>query len=122
MLNELKIIFRDIKIQRLFYCLGILLWTVMMWNDDLDERTFSSNFTTAHLFVWAIPDALLLFQIIFNNRIIWMILVVCVLLIAIWMTLLIFISPLQGIIFSGLFMLMGLVLYHMQPQTNIKEA
>lgn len=120
MINQIKSIFQDVEIQRLFYCLGILLWTTMMWGDDLDEPAFSTNFTTMHVLVWGIPDAILVFQIIFINRIIWMILVVCVLLLSVLMTLTVLASPLPGIIISGLFMLMSLVLFLMEPKAEKK--
>lgn len=92
----------------------------MMWGDDLDEPAFSTNFTTMHVLVWGIPDAILVFQIIFINRIIWMILVVCVLLLSVLMTLTVLASPLPGIIISGLFMLMSLVLFLMEPKAEKK--
>lgn len=57
--------------QRVIYFLGVLLWTFLWYFDDLNEYPNK----TLDL-AWAIPTLLLLFQIIFNNRIMWSILFV----------------------------------------------
>lgn len=66
MYKKIQQIFSKAIIQRLFYLLGIVFWTLIWWFDDLNENP---NQTLD--FIWAIPTSLLLFQVIMNTKIIW---------------------------------------------------
>ena len=54
-------------IQRLTYVLGIILWSVLWYLDDLDEIP---NKTLD--WVWFVPNALLAFQVLYNNKWMWL--------------------------------------------------
>lgn len=54
------------KTQRILYFAGIPLWTILWYLDDLDQYPNK----TLDL-VWAVPALLLLFQVVFNNKLMW---------------------------------------------------
>ena len=58
------------KVQRIAYLLLIPLWTYIWYIDDLKEYPNKSLLDIS----WIIPTSILLFQVIFNNAIVWAIL------------------------------------------------
>ena len=71
MLLRIKQILSNKKTQRLLYFIAIPLWTYLWYIDDLSEypnKTLDIG--------WAIPTSILLFQVIFNNKIMWIVLFV----------------------------------------------
>src|SRR3954468_1263696 len=52
------------KLQRLFYLIASVTWTLFCWEDDL-------SYDKPNEIMWAIPTALFLLQVIFNNKIFW---------------------------------------------------
>jgi hypothetical protein len=69
--QKLKKLLANYKTQRLLYFFGIPLWTYLWYIDDLSEYP---NKTLD--IAWAIPTSMLLFQVIFNNKIMWTVLFV----------------------------------------------
>lgn len=55
-------------IQRLFYGIGLILWTAILWDESMD---FSTPYFRKYLAIYLIPALLLFLQILFNNKNIW---------------------------------------------------
>lgn len=66
MITKVKQLIAIDKIQRFCYLLGIVLFTVVWWYDDLSENPDKSLD-----WEWAIPSSVLLLQAIINNRLVW---------------------------------------------------
>lgn len=121
MVIKLQNIFSNKRNQLFFYSIGILLWTVLMWFDDLSERTFYSNFELSHIFNWLIPDAILLFQMIYSNKVTWAIILVCVSICTLFTTIGIFQDPIIGIPITLFFVVMSFSVYLMRPDSIKKQ-
>lgn len=65
--------FKKDRNQKLIYGIGLLLW-ILLWYDDF--RFISNDTITFYVVLTFIPALLLFLQILFNNRIIWWLLVV----------------------------------------------
>lgn len=121
-MDKLHFFFQNKRNQIFFYSFGILLWTTLMWFDDLRERSFRSNFETSHIFNWLIPDAILIFQMIYRNKVAWAIILVCVSICTLFMVIGIFQDPLIGIPITLFFTAMTFSVYLMQPDSIRKES
>lgn len=62
---------------RIVYFLGFILWSAIVYYDDQAERKLNGTFMQLpDLALWAIPSSVLLFQVFFNSRVVWLILFV----------------------------------------------
>jgi len=64
---------KDIN-QRLLYGIGLLIWAII-WFDDLKYYNAESSIGIKYLWLITIPTILLIGQILFNRKILWIIIV-----------------------------------------------
>lgn len=58
------------SVQRLIYGIGLLLWVTLTW-DVFQEKSHISSLRISYSTLVLIPAALLIFQIVLNNRVLW---------------------------------------------------
>jgi len=114
MIRNMQLFFQRRSVQYLSHFMGIILWTLIIWFDDLNSRTFESNFQLAHIFNWLIPDLLLVFNAFYQNKISWAVILFGVSFMSFIMFFTIFADPI-GIPMFLLFTGMSFAVYLMRP-------
>jgi hypothetical protein len=108
--------------QRIIYFLGLILWTMIWYFDDLEsypDKTFDM--------VWGIPSAFLIIQIIFNTFIVWTMIFALVTLYSVFLVTLAFcgiyrVFTLEGIIVLSIFFIASWIVYKIKPQPQENNA
>jgi hypothetical protein len=80
-------------VQRLFYCAALLTW-ILLTTLRIDNIYAQSSLGIAYIWITIIPSTILLAQIIFNHKIIWVLILGLIICYTIWTTY----SVLKGII------------------------
>ena len=82
-LNKISEYLKKDKNQRLLYGIGLLIW-VIIWIGDLKYYNSESSLGIKYLWIMIIPTLLLIGQLIFNNKIIWILIVALISCYTIW--------------------------------------
>ena len=72
-MSKLKKIIQNSIIQRVFYAILFLLYNCVILPDTIKYTWSNSSFGVPYFYIWLIPSVILLYQIIFNNMIGWLI-------------------------------------------------
>lgn len=71
MIDKISDILTKDFIQRTLYGLGIILWTLIMWEKLKNNPYSTSSLKVSYLTLYLIPATILLIQIIRNNKLLW---------------------------------------------------
>lgn len=71
MIEKIRDILTKDFIQRTLYGLGIILWTMIMWERLKNNPYSASSLKVSYLTLYLIPATILLIQIIRNNKLLW---------------------------------------------------
>lgn len=73
-MKAVKQIFSKPLFQRISYFLMFVLFSILVADRLLNHTWANSSFGISYFFVWLIPSIILLYQVIFNNKIGWILL------------------------------------------------
>ncbi len=82
-LNKISEFLKKDRNQRLLYGIGLLIW-IIIWNDNLKYYYAESSLGIKYLWLITIPAILLIGQILFNRKILWIIIVGLISTYSIW--------------------------------------
>lgn len=71
MVEKIRAILTKDVVQRTIYGLGIILWTLILWERLMNNPFSTSSLKISYLILYLIPAIILLIQIIRNNKLLW---------------------------------------------------
>jgi hypothetical protein len=81
-MNKITQFLKQDRIQRRCYVVLLICWLFIFL--DVDRRAYITSYTDYLPLIFIIPVLLLVLQILFNNRIIWFIIVACIIAHTLW--------------------------------------
>jgi hypothetical protein len=72
LIKKFKNILAKDPIQRVIYGIGLLLWTLIMWDSIYRFPNSISSLKISYLTLYIIPATILLIQILRNNKLFWL--------------------------------------------------
>lgn len=81
-MNKITQFLKQDKIQRRSYIVLLIGWLFILL--DTDRRAYITSYTDYLPLIFIIPVILLVLQILFNNRILWTIILICIIAYTLW--------------------------------------